>query len=746
MSKKQGMSYIASTYGVGSPGRGNARGGDGIHACDTAPTAPADPADLNSAIIDTTASLIIVLDPRGRIVSFNKACERASGYTFAEAAARANYEFLLDATEVEKVRTAFNRINAGEFPSAHENDWIARDGTRRHIVWSTSAVVDERGEVRLIVGCGNDITERRQIELKLRESEERYALAVRGANDGIWDWDLRADTLHTSDRWKAMLGANDEEIGTVPDDWFSRIHPEDLPRFRAALDQHIEGKSPHVEIEHRMRHRSGLWRWYLVRGLAIRDAAGKAYRVAGSLTDVNDRKAVEDQLVREALYDSLTGLGNRVLIQNRLQHALARARRNEDFKFAVLFLDLDRFKIINDGLGHLVGDQLLVELSKRLRTCVRPADTVARLGGDEFIILLEDLREEGDAVRVAERVHELLKTPFALGENEIFSSASIGIAPGSPRYRNVQDLLRDADAAMYRAKALGKSRHEIFDEALHEKAMETLQLETDLRHAVERGEFFPAFQPIVSLIDGSLQGFEALVRWRHPDRGMVSPATFIPVMEETGLIVPLGAWMLRVSCLTLARWRQRFPALAHVGISINVSGKQFARGDLAGDVAAALAESGLPPDCLTLEITESVMMSNSEQAAQTLRRLREHGVSIHVDDFGVGYSSLAQLHRFPIDALKIDRAFVSRIAKTIDAKDEVARDSSLVRTIISLARNLGLGVTAEGIETAEQLEYLRQLRCELGQGYLFSKPLAEKEMEALLAGGLPWGMASRKAG
>ena len=695
--------------------------------------------DLNAVIVDTTASLIIVLDTQGRIVRFNHACEEATGYTFEEVKGRVSWEFLLEGADAEAVRRIFGQLLAGQFPRSHENDWLTRDGRRRRIVWSNSAVLDQAGKVELIVGCGNDITDRRSVELKLRQSEERYALAVRGANDGLWDWDLKTGRLHLSSRWRAMLGCAEDEAGESPDFWFSRVHPEDLPRLREAIKAHKDGTTPHVEVEHRVRHQAGHWRWMLARGLAIRDAASAPYRMAGSLTDITDRKAADERLVRDALYDSLTGLANRALLLQRLEHTLARSRRKEQLHFALLFLDLDRFKVINDGLGHVVGDQLLCEFARRLGTCVRPADTVARLGGDEFVILLEDIVDDTDAARVAERIHDVLKKPFVLDDHEVFTTASIGIAPGSSQYQDVQDLLRDADAAMYRAKALGKSRHEMFDTAMHDRAMEVLKLETDLRRAIERQEFLIEYQPIVSLADGSLRGFEALVRWQHPDRGTVAPTVFIPMMEETGLIVALGAWVIAQACRQLKNWHERFGQFPSLGVSINVSGTQFAKADLVAEVEAALRETNLPGRCVTLEITESVMMVNADAAAATLRELRARGASISVDDFGVGYSSLSQLHRFPIDSLKIDRSFLQRIGGE-------ERDAEIIRTIVTLGHNLGLTVTAEGIETPLQLARLRTLGCESGQGYLFSKPLSVERVDAMLAGETALTQSKRLAG
>jgi diguanylate cyclase (GGDEF)-like protein/PAS domain S-box-containing protein len=700
--------------------------------------------DLNAVIVNTSASLIVVVDVGGRIVRFNPACERATGYALADVVGRVFWEFLLDPADATSVRERFEQIEAGKagVPETQEYDWVARDGGRRRIVWSNNAVTGDAGAVELVVACGIDITERRQVELRLRESEERFALAVRGANDGIWDWDLKTDTIHVSARWKAMLGCADGDLGSSPDHWFTRVHPEDVGELKDAIARHFAGETPYVEVEHRLRHRSGEWRWMLARGLAIFDAAQVPYRMAGSLTDITERKAAEAQLVHDALNDGLTGLSNRVFLQHRIEHVLNRSRRDANLRFAVLFIDLDRFKIINEGLGHPVGDQLLVRVAYRLRQCVRPTDTVARVGGDEFVILLEDVRDEADPARVADRVQELLKEPFELDGHEVFVSASIGIAPGSPRYRSVRDILRDADAAMYRAKALGKARHAMFDDEMHARAMEVLQLETDLRHAIDRQEFVLHYQPIVSMADGSLRGFEALVRWRHPDRGMVSPAVFIPMMEETGLIVPLGSWVLGEACRQLKAWRVRFPRLAGMTVNVNVSGKQFAKADLVAEVEGALAATGLPGRAVCLEITESVMMANSDDAAATLAGLRRRGVAIAVDDFGMGYSSLSQLHRFPIDGLKVDRSFVQRIGSMAAPGAE----TEIIETIVTLAKNLNLSVTAEGIETPLQLERLRALGCELAQGYLFAKPMSVEDAEAMLARGAKWDEAGRVAG
>lgn len=553
----------------------------------------------------------------------------------------------------------------------------------------------------------------RQVKLALKESEERYALALAGANDGLWDWDLRSDQMYYSARWKAMLGIKDDEkILPTPEEWFGRIHPDDLQLVKDKLEEHLADGTRHFESEHRILHQDGSYRWALSRGMAVRDASGQVYRMAGSQTDITSRK----------VYDPLTGLANRILFMDRLTHALRRFKRYKGYEFAVLLLDLDRFKIVNDSLAHHVGDQLLIELAKRLNMCVRDGDTVARFGGDEFTILLDDIKDVSDATRVAERIQESLQTPFTLEGSEVFTSVSIGIALSATGYETPNDVVRDADTAMNRAKALGKARHEMFDRAMHTQSSKRLQLETDLRRAVEREEFEVYYQAIVDLSDEQIHGFEALVRWRHPERGQVFPDEFVGIAEETGLILRIDKLVLRQACRQTKHWQKEF---GNLSISVNLSAKQFAFKDILHEIDRVLDDTGLAPDDLKLEITESALMDNTDSATEIFHELKKRRVKLGLDDFGTGYSSLSYLHRFPLDTLKIDRSFVSRI-------DTPGEHEAIVRTIVNLAQNLSFQTVAEGIETVDQLHSLQALDCLYGQGYYFSKPMPASEAEALL--------------
>jgi diguanylate cyclase (GGDEF)-like protein/PAS domain S-box-containing protein len=560
---------------------------------------------------------------------------------------------------------------------------------------------------------------------ELARSEERFSLAARGANDGLWDWDLRDGTTYFSPRWATILGLRHEELVGTMEEWLSRVHPEDIEALRAEFVSHRAGTSEHFQHIHRVAHKDGVYRWVLARGLAVRDVDGEAVRVAGSLTDITERKRYEEQLLHDAFHDHLTGLANRALFLNRLAHSVARARRRPSELFAVLFLDLDGFKVVNDSLGHFLGDELLVGVARRLEQCIRPGDTVARLGGDEFTVLLEEIAALEEAEVVAERICTSMQPSFNLGGQEVSTSASIGIALSSGGYGRPEDLIRDADTAMYSAKAEGRARVRIFDRTMHENAVARLKLENDLSRALSEGQLRLNYQPIICLQSGGITGFEALLRWQHPERGLVFPGEFIAVAEETGMIDEMGWWVLDEACASAARWRSEHPEFADLQLNVNLSGRQFRGDDLPARVVEITTSRGLDPAALRLEITETVVMEDAQSSREVLAELQGHGIGICIDDFGTGYSSLNYLHAFDVDVLKIDRSFVRRVTR--EHRPEI------ISTILELSRSMGLTVTAEGVETREQLLQLRELNCDRGQGYYFARALAPEEVSRLLA-------------
>lgn len=580
----------------------------------------------------------------------------------------------------------------------------------------------------LIRKVRQSLYEKEKLVQALRESEERYALAASAANDGLWDCDVQTAKVYYSTRWKAMLGYQDSEIQDNIDEWFNRIHEEDFGKVKDEFNQHIAGKLPRFQIEHRMLHRDGNYIWVLNQGIAVRDHSNKTLRVVGSQTDITKRKQAEAQLLHDAFYDVLTGLPNRALLMSRLQRAIYRANRDEKYLFAVLFMDLDSFKVVNDSMGHVTGDELLIDIAKRLQQVIRPGDTVARFGGDEFTILLENLQSLEQASEIANILHEQLAEPFTLNEQDFFMGASIGIAIGSVDYEEPQDLLRDADTAMYRAKSNGKP-YEVFDRQMHESVTALLRLETDLRKSLVEKDFFLCYQPIVDLKTFEITGMESLMRWHHQDRGLVSPGEFIPLAERTKLIIDLGWWAIREACQQLAHFQKEF-SRPDLSVSVNMSAKQFAIHDLGRLIEDVLRNACINPDNLKLEITETVLMENAKAMIKTLTDLKLMNIDLYIDDFGTGYSSLSYLHRFPISILKVDRSFVFEITKK--------ENYEIVRTIITLAHNLDMKVVAEGIETSEQLKLLMQLGCDFGQGNLFSPPVKSHEIAKMLSKSHRW--------
>lgn len=573
----------------------------------------------------------------------------------------------------------------------------------------------------------------REMAQAVRESEERYALAARAANDGLWDWDLDKGTVYYSSRWSEMIGYAGDAIGNSAEEWLGRVHPEDRPALMAELVGLKLGEQASILHEHRVKSNDGGYLWVLCRGLAIPGLGRPATRIVGSLTDITERRLLEERLRQQALYDSLTGLPNRALFLDRLTQALTNSKRRANHTYTVLWLDLDGFKILNDSLGHQMGDRLLIQVAERIRAQLRESDTAARFGGDEFAVLLLDIPDAPTVKAVVRRLLEHLGAIYDLDGNEIVVTASIGVAMGSTGYERPEDVLRDADIAMYRAKANGRGTYAIFDSSMHATAMARLKTETELRQAIDRrgqdsSQMELHYQPVVHLGTGDVMALEALVRWRHPQRGLVTPLEFLQVAEDSGLIVPMGRWVAAEACRQLTLWNAVEILNLDVRISLNLSNREFWSPRLLDHLDLVLKESGVLPQRLAFEITEGVIIDNLERALIVLHELHARGLQVHVDDFGTGYSSLQALHRLPIDALKIDKSFVTGLGR-----DD--RTAELVQTIVQLGRNLGVVVIAEGVETPDQHACLRDLGCSWGQGYLFSPAVPAASLEHLIATG-----------
>ncbi|MBW4482004.1 MAG: EAL domain-containing protein [Tildeniella torsiva UHER 1998/13D] len=576
--------------------------------------------------------------------------------------------------------------------------------------------------------------DRRAAMAELDRTRELLHLAIDGSGIGIWDWQVQTGEVWASDRCAALIGYAPGDLAPARiDTWQRFVHPDDWSRKKVALQRHFEGETPSYDCEFRLRHRQGHWVWVLDRGKVVEwDNTYRPLRMSGTYTDITERRMAEaehrrvaDQMLFNSLHDALTQLPNRNFLMQRLDLALQRCRRGSLRQFAVLFLDLDHFKVINDSLGHLAGDEVLVVVAQKLRSLIRTADLAARLGGDEFVLLLEDIDTLQEPARIAERLLQELQEPLAVGGRNVFLNASIGLVMGDGAYHTPSEPLRDADIAMYRAKAQGRGRYVVFNEAMHLQALQRLQLEQELRDAIDRGELMLYYQPILHLESKEISGFEALVRWQHPDRGFISPDSFIPIAEETGLIVPLDRWVLAQATQQLALWHQRYPHCAELTVSINFSVKDLLRSDLLNELTRILAQTGLQGRHLNLEITEGTLIEDIQAMVTILQQLKHHGFTVTIDDFGTGYSSLSYLHQLPVDALKIDRSFVM-------AMEASHRNSDIVETIITLSNRLGLAAIAEGVETQAQLCHLHRLGCELGQGYWFARPLPAADAETLL--------------
>ena len=658
--------------------------------------------------------------PDGCWLKVNDALCQLLGYSEQELR-RLTFQDITHPDDREADSACVCRILAGEIQTYQaEKRYVHKQG---HLLWvllTVSLVRDPAGAPLHFIAQLQDITERKRAEEALKRSQTQLAEAQHLAKVGNWEWEIATDTASGSDELYRLCGLEPIGAPLTFETLLNCVHPDDRARVRDTLEQALRnGKA--FSYDCRIVHADGAVLTLCVRGEVILDG-GVPVRMVGAAQDVTERARLEAQLVHQAFHDALTGLANRALFRDRLEHALARTDHNRD-AVAVLFLDLDDFKTVNDSLGHAEGDRLLVVVAERLLNATRGCDTVARLGGDEFAILLENVRDDADAVRVAERVTAAMQLPFGLRDKEVFVSASIGIVRARGEESD-DELLRNADVAMYAAKNRGKGRHEIFEPRMHTAIMERVELGADLRRAIEREEFTLYYQPVVVLETGRITGVEALVRWQHPQRGLVAPAAFIPLAEDTSLILPLGHWVLREACRQACAWQARYPELS-LTMSVNLSARQLQQSRLADQIAAALRESGLPPRSLVLEITESVIMQDTEATLTKLHELKALGVQLAIDDFGTGYSSLGYLQRFPLDILKIDKSFV-------DSVERGGTAAALARMIIALGSMLHLRTVAEGVERLGQQAHLRQLGCELAQGYLFAKPLAAEGVDALL--------------
>ena len=575
-----------------------------------------------------------------------------------------------------------------------------------------------------------EITNRKRTEQWLQESETRLESILDTLEEVVRSACAKKfKLLYLNPAAQKVYGRPVWEFFEQPNLWLDVIHPDDRERVEQATQVLL--KQGRINLEYKILRSDGEVRWLSDRSLAIYDIDGVATRFDSIIYDITERKRTEEQLIHDALHDALTGLPNRAFFMERLEQVLKQAQWEPDYLFAVLFIDLDRFKIINDSLGHSVGDQLLIAFAGLMQRCLRRTDTIARFGGDEFTILLENIEQINEAISIAERIQAELMLPMQIENHTIFTSASIGIVLGATGCEHPAELLRNADIAMYCAKEAGKARYAIFNREMYARTLELLHLESDLRQAIERQEFLLHYQPIVSLVTGKLVGFEALIRWQHPERGLVSPTEFISIAEDIGLIVPIGEWVMHQACQQMREWQLKFPLAANLKISVNLASQQIQEAKLIERIDRIMAETGLDGSFLKLEITESMLLNNTEATINMLSEIRARKIQLSIDDFGKGYSSLSYLHRFPINTLKIDGSFVSQM-------NSDPENFEIVRTINTLAHNLGLDVTAECVETAMEFSQLKALGCEFGQGYFFSKPLDSKAAESLILSDPQW--------
>lgn len=669
--------------------------------------------DFSGALLDVAGSVVVVLDRQGRIVRFNPACENTTGYRLDEVKGKAYWDVFVASEEAAATREAFTQMVAtNDFPNSNESTWISRDGGRRHIAWSSGALLDEAGEVDYVIASGIDITARRLAETELREARERFQQAFDNATTGMCLTGVDRRFIQVNPALCKMLGYTESEL--LGKNVVEVTHPDDRAATAASFRSMLTGETSTVHMEKRYVHANGQAVRVLISSSAICHEAGGPMYFVTQIEDVTERRAAEQKLVHQALHDSLTELPNRVLLMQRLREALTDDHQAAGMS-ALLFIDLDGFKGINDSLGHDVGDQVLRETARRLERGVRGQDTVARVGGDEFVILCRQLPDQQHAADTAKRLVQILDAPIEVAGAEAIVTASVGIAVAAGSATDPEELIRDADAAMYHAKSRGKNRFEVFDNLLRERTLERIAMETATRRAVREGGFRLDYQPIVDLATGGMVGVEALLRLEDPHRGVLAPKEFMEVAEETGMIVPIGAWVLTTACAQLAEWQAAGAVPPALQMAVNLSFRQVSSPDLVATVESALANSGLDSSCLALELTETILIEADAVSLRQLEHIRDTGVQLGIDDLGTGYSSLTYLKRLPVSFIKIDRSFVADMVGQ-------GSDREIVASVIGLGKSLGLTTIAEGVENAEQRQMLVQLGCDQAQGYYFSRP------------------------
>jgi diguanylate cyclase (GGDEF)-like protein/PAS domain S-box-containing protein len=678
-------------------------------------------------LVENSSQVVMVLDTDGTVRYANARVSAVLGYQAGELLGASAFE-LVHPLDQDALRRAFAQPEgAAGRPQPCEFRLQRRTGG-----WATfdallQNLLDDPVVAGLVVRA-RDVPGRSG-RRRSRDESQRLQLALDAAGTGVWELNTRSGRLRGSASMSALVGRPGRAYHGTYGEFLKCVHPADLDEVSERVAQAID-EDRDFALEFRLIRPDGATRWLCAKGKALRNRHGTVTRLVGTAVDETERKLAQDKLLHDAFHDSLTGLSNRALFVDRLNHTVAVADRHPGFHFGVLIVDLDHFKHINDSLGHLVGDQLLIAAARRLERCLRPGDTVTRWGGDEFTVLLNDLSDSRDATRVADRILREMRVPFSVEGHEVSTSASIGIAFSATGFGRPDDLLRNADTALYRAKMRGRNRYEAFDQEMHRRAMSLIQLEADLRRAVEREEMSVHYQPIVSLSTGTIGGFEALIRWNHATRGTLAPTEFISIAEDAGLMLDLDRWVLGEACRQLHTWTDRYPGSA-LQISVNLSGRDFTHPELVDRIRTILEETGLEGRNLKVELGERVLLENRDAAKAVLRQLKELGVGVQIDNFGTGTSGVTSLHQYPIDAFKIDRSLIGRLGTD-------PRAAGIIRALVDLAHNLGMTVIAEGIETDEQLRVLREVKCDFAQGFLFARPADSRDCDVLLAGSPSW--------